>query len=116
MEEISKRTERNIWKRILGFKVGDKVKIVSCSKYSKVHWKYFLGREGTIDKILFEERLIIVKLEKRVSYKNLMKTFYEGFVASPEDIEYEVEDEGNGSSPMRDSHLQMRDSLCGSPK
>jgi len=104
MEEISKRTEKNIWKRILGFKVGDKVKIVSCSKYSKVHWKYFLGRRGTI------------KLEKRVSYKNLMKTFYEGFVASPEDIEYEVEDEGNGSSPMRDSHLQMRDSLCGSPK
>jgi len=101
---------KKFWNRFFKFKIGDRVKIIDSSAYAIRDMTKYIGKRGVITGIYStpeNERFFIV----RVLDSNLP---IDEFLAREEDLEHDVE--GNGSSLIRDSHLQRRDSLCGSPK
>ena len=106
---------KEVFRKILGgFKIGDRVKIIGYSTYksSPEEGKKYLGKRGIITGVFVSpenEKFFIVEI---LDTQFLIDEYF----CREEDLEYDIKDEGNGSSPMRDSHLQMRDSLCGSPK
>ena len=72
--------DKKVWGRILGFKEGDRVRIVRASQYvDREARKYFIGRTGTVIRSLYRGRLLVVKLDK--------VTRALAFVGIPDDLE-----------------------------
>ncbi len=79
MGKVSKRTEGKVWKRILEFKEGDKVRIVSASQYLEEEAKrYFIGRKGKVIRSLYRGKLLVVQIDGTKK----------AFVGIPDDLEY----------------------------
>ena len=74
--------KRRVWNRILGFREGDRVRIVGVSQYLHKKGSYFLGKTGVIIRVLYKGKLIVVKLDEK------KEGIDQAFIASPEDLEY----------------------------
>jgi len=88
---------KELWKRIFGFDIGDRVRILKGK---------FKGREGEITTVLIsptKEEFFLVRIDSTTKV-----------LCKKEDLDYVIEE--NGSSPIRRLPSSMRDSLCGSPK
>jgi len=73
-----------IWNKIIGFKEGDRVRIIRVSEpYHKEEEKYYLGETGVIFKVLYKGKLLVVRLDKKKG-EEVNKIF----IATPEDLEY----------------------------
>jgi len=71
-----------IWSRILGFKEGDRVRIVGTSQYTiREAREYFLGKTGTVIRSLYHGKLLLVALDEPDEYKT-------AFVGIPDDLEH----------------------------
>jgi len=88
------KKEKEVLKKLLGgFKIGDRVKIIGCSTYATPETKKYIGMRGIITGILSSpenEKFYIVELEDTGLYIC-------EYLAKEEDLEYDIEDEGNGN-------------------
>jgi len=74
---------KRVWKKIIGFREGDKVRIIGVSEpYHEEAEKYYLGKTGVIFKVLYKGKLLVVRLDKKKEEVNKI------FIATPEDLEY----------------------------
>ena len=68
-----------VWNKLIGFKEGDRVKIVRASQYLEEEAKkFFIGRTGRVIKSLYRGRLLVVQIEGTKK----------AFVGIPDDLEY----------------------------
>jgi len=68
-----------VWNKIIGFKEGDKVRIVRASQYlDDEAKKFFIGRVGKIIRSLYRGKLLVVQIDGTKK----------AFVGIPDDLEY----------------------------
>ena len=68
-----------VWNKIIGFKEGDKVRIVRASQYlDDEAKKSFIGRTGKVIRSLYRGKLLVVQIEGTKK----------AFVGIPDDLEY----------------------------